>query len=248
MKNLPANPTKNSKKFLESVYYKCVPKARKINPFFRESFQIVYDAACASRGNKRVLNIFSSQDLSAEREKIFRKSFFNDADYSAVDFWEDSFVTDIHGKTSSLPFAPNSFDVILTTKILLEHTTKPQHIFDEFFRVLRPGGQLFLIAPHIRRQHQPPHDYYRFTEHALEHLLSTSKYSNYTINHAGGFMAVVGYYSYFFQRGLPIPKLVEKLLNFFTYHFVEPFCYSLDMIDNGYGRDFTLYFFVRATK
>ena len=57
---------------------------------------------------------------------------------------------------------------------------------------------------------------------------------------------MVGYYAYFFQRGLGLPRYVERFADFIVYWLVEPLCYFLDRFDNGYGRDMTMYFMCRA--
>lgn len=46
----------------------------------------------------------------------------------------------------ALPFANNSFDVIVC-KFVVEHLRTPIDTFKEFFRVLRPGGILALLTP-----------------------------------------------------------------------------------------------------
>lgn len=47
---------------------------------------------------------------------------------------------------SGLPFRNAIFDVVISM-FTIEHTTRPDHFLDEAWRVLRPGGQLLLIAP-----------------------------------------------------------------------------------------------------
>ena len=61
-------------------------------------------------------------------------------------------------------------------------------------------------------------------------------------------MAVIGYYFYFLQRGLGLPRPLEKFFDLIHYYFIEPIFYALDTLDNGYGRDMTLYFMIRASK
>ena len=235
-----------SRSHLSSLYFKNVPKARWINPFFRESFNLLFDCSEFSRG-RSVLNIVSSRDLSSKREEIFRKHFFHSCTYSTIDFWEDNFlIKDSEYRSKILPFKEDSFDSIITTKVILEHTSDPEKVISEFFRVLKPSGKLFLIAPHIRRQHQKPHDYFRFTECMLLKLLSETGFQNIEITPTGGFMAMVGYYAYFVQRGLMLPSIVEKLADFLVYWLIEPLCYLIDYFDNGYGRDMTMYFMCRA--
>ena len=116
----------------------------------------------------------------------------------------------------------NSFDVIYTTKILMEHVSDPRSLFMEFRKILKPNGRIYLIAPLIRRQHQAPFDYFRFTEYSLQMLFREYDFEILDITNSGGFMAVVGYYFYFFQRGLGLPLLLERLLDFVHYYVIEP--------------------------
>ena len=131
--------------------------------------------------------------------------------------------------------------------MILEHVN-PWHVLSEINRVLKPDGSVFLIAPHIRRQHQPPYDYFRYTEYALIKILNETNFCDLNIKNTGGFMAVIGYYFYFFQRGLSIPRIFEKIFDFLHYYLIEPFFYFIDGFDNGYGRDMTLYFMIKAVK
>jgi len=73
------------------------------------------------------------------------------------------------GDAHALPFAPGSFDLILSTE-MLEHTIEPQRIVDEIRRVLRPGGRLLLTTRFAFPLHDVPGDYFRFTNYGLAHL------------------------------------------------------------------------------
>ena len=235
---------------LEYNYYKTTPKARKINPFFRECFSLMMKAKCFAKPNSNILNIFSSNDLSSARESFIRNNVFADCNYHSIDFWQDEFVSLDCSKIRSYHYQTfheeNSFDVIYTTKILMEHVSDPRSLFMEFRKILKPNGRIYLIAPLIRRQHQAPFDYFRFTEYSLQMLFREYDFEILDITNSGGFMAVVGYYFYFFQRGLGLPLLLERLLDFVHYYVIEPLFYFLDSLDNGYGRDMTLYFLVEA--
>jgi SAM-dependent methyltransferase len=73
------------------------------------------------------------------------------------------------GDAHALPFAADSFDLILSTE-MLEHTVEPQRIVDEIRRVLRPGGRLLLTTRFAFPLHDVPGDYFRFTNYGLAHL------------------------------------------------------------------------------
>ena len=67
-------------------------------------------------------------------------------------------------------FEDGSFDAVFLMEVL-EHVPTPDLAMSEIHRVLAAGGQLVLSTPFLFEIHQGPHDYYRFTEHGLRHLL-----------------------------------------------------------------------------
>jgi SAM-dependent methyltransferase len=64
----------------------------------------------------------------------------------------------------SLP--ANSFDTILSSSVL-EHIWDHGTFWDAMVRTLRPGGKVILIVPFVYGLHEEPHDYFRWTRHAL---------------------------------------------------------------------------------
>ncbi|MEO0596145.1 MAG: class I SAM-dependent methyltransferase [Chloroflexota bacterium] len=69
-----------------------------------------------------------------------------------------------------LPFVDNSVPSILCLEVL-EHCHTPQQVIDEFYRVLQPNGTLILTTRFIFPIHDAPHDYYRYTQYGLQHLM-----------------------------------------------------------------------------
>ena len=147
-----------------------------------------------------------------------------------------------------MPYQDNWFDIVATTKVILEHVSEPEVVIRELYRILKSGGEAFVAAPLVRRQHQHPHDYFRYTEFGLQHLFKKSGFIDIQITHTNGFMATAVAYAYFFQRGLNAPKPIKIALDWIHKWMIEPIGYSLDRLDNGYGRDMTQYFLVRARK
>lgn len=84
-----------------------------------------------------------------------------------------------------LPFPNRTFDTILCTEVL-EHTVQPFEAMQEFGRILKPGGHLLLSVPFIYPIHEAPHDYWRFTPHALESLCSVSGFNLIYLHAKGG--------------------------------------------------------------
>jgi SAM-dependent methyltransferase len=67
-----------------------------------------------------------------------------------------------------------AFDYIVCTEVL-EHTLQPFNAVNEMWRLLKPGGKLFVSTPFNFRIHGPLPDCWRFTEHGLRALLANFK-------------------------------------------------------------------------
>ena len=57
----------------------------------------------------------------------------------------------------------NSYDVVACDQVLEHVAGSPQRAVDEMFRILKPGGYLFLSTCFVITLHLPPHDYWRFS-------------------------------------------------------------------------------------
>lgn len=62
------------------------------------------------------------------------------------------------------------YETVLSSEVL-EHIPRPDRALSEIHRVLAPGGTLILTVPFLGRLHEEPHDFYRYTRYALEHLV-----------------------------------------------------------------------------
>ncbi len=234
---------------LSRIFFTKVPKARPSDPFFQSIFNFMYEAR-ERVGTGSLLNIYMSGDMSGEREEVYRTYFFDKADITSIDFQEDTFVfnEERQDPRHTLPFPDNSFDVIVTTKYILEHVTEPGDVFKELRRVLKPGGEAFLVAAHVRRQHQRPFDFYRYTEDILAYLAKNAGFTSWDIRPTDSGFYTLSMYSYFIQRSLSMPKFLEQFLDFVFQHITTSFFFFLHRHDNGYGRDLSSYFTIRAKK
>jgi SAM-dependent methyltransferase len=84
-----------------------------------------------------------------------------------------------------LPFADQSFDTILLTDVL-EHIAEPQLLMREISRLLRYDGKLIMGVPFFYWLHEVPHDYYRYTEHALRRFCDLNDLSVLELEPYGG--------------------------------------------------------------
>jgi SAM-dependent methyltransferase len=98
---------------------------------------------------------------------------------------------DIVGDGTGLPFSNSSFQSVVCLQTL-EHIPDPFAALAEMARVLKPGGYLMLTVPQAWRVHEPPHDYFRFTNYGLRYLMGRNGLAVERIVPQGGVWALVG--------------------------------------------------------
>jgi len=92
--------------------------------------------------------------------------------------------------TKTLPFEDKSFDTILLSDVL-EHIPNPDLLWSELSRVLRDGGKVILNVPFYYWLHEAPHDYYRYTEHALRRFVDNACMKICILESVGGAPEVI---------------------------------------------------------
>ena len=97
---------------------------------------------------------------------------------------------DCLGDLLHLPFRDQSFSACLSV-VTLEHVSDPRLAVAEMSRVATHNAKLLLVAPLEWEVHQSPHDYYRFTRHALVHLMDQHGWRIERLEAAGGFFRLL---------------------------------------------------------
>lgn len=92
---------------------------------------------------------------------------------------------DCVGTLNRLPFRDESFDAVLCTETL-EHVEWPRECVEEFFRVLKPGGRLFLTVPMAIPEHQTPYDFFRYTSYGLKSICGQAGFARIEVAPFGG--------------------------------------------------------------
>lgn len=138
-------------------------------------------------------------------------------EYVAVDIADQRGDLDITADVQDLSvIADAEFDCIFCSQVL-EHLPRPGDALGEFFRVLKPGGYLILAVPHLSALHEEPHDYFRYTQYGVNHLLATAGFENVSMSSAGGLLTFISHpFSYvlnsFFWR-IPLLRWIAWLIN-----------------------------------
>jgi len=92
-----------------------------------------------------------------------------------------SYLSELH----YIPVRDCSYDVIVNTQVL-EHVEYPQQVLNEFNRILKPDGSLYLTTPQSWGIHMAPYHFYNFTRYGLESLFRNANFEIVSITPIGG--------------------------------------------------------------
>lgn len=90
---------------------------------------------------------------------------------------------------SNIPVESNSFDAVVCSETL-EHVREPMLILKETFRVLKPGGTMFICVPFLFRIHPDPKDFGRYTDQYWRAILKEVGLDNIIIEKQGAYLSV----------------------------------------------------------
>lgn len=145
-------------------------------------------------GRGDFLNEFKNKNLDVYGVDLsnYSQNFFSDLNFKKVDLTKDK-----------LPFDDNFFDVIYS-KSFIEHFYFPEIIFEEAYRVLKPGGKIITLTPewqYIYRFFYEDHTHrVPFTKVSLRDIQEMNRFKNIEV-----------------ESFIQLPILFEK--NFFSLFF-----------------------------
>ena len=114
------------------------------------------------------------------------KKFFKHTKYEATDFQDNYGVLDFTCSLRKIPRKSSYYDAIICTEVL-EHVEFPQDVINEFYRILKKKGRLYLTVPQGRTLHQEPYNYFYFTRYGLLSLLKNADFKDINIIPKGGY-------------------------------------------------------------
>ncbi len=223
---------------------------RRINPleYAIEAFVRSADSACSKQ---IILDAGAGQ---APFARHFSRHFYVALDSGVGDSSWDYSRVHIRGDVASLPLSSDSVDRVVHTQVL-EHVLFPHLVLGEIYRVLKPGGRLYLTAPQGWPEHQQPHDYFRFTRYSLRSLLESAGFEAISIDPLGGYFHYLGHRLTYvakvlFQERKDLTRALLfplELLTLVVFCVLSPIaCYYLDRLDRK--KEFTLIYRCVAVK
>jgi len=138
--------------------------------FFEDKMRRIFSA-------KRVVDIGGGLRINKEKNNRYDASrewlipLAARIDYKILDKVAD-YNPDIVGDIHKLPFVDDSEEAIICIAVL-EHVEDPALAMREIYRVLKPGGMVFIYVPFLYYYHAHGgyyKDFWRFTKDGLAHL------------------------------------------------------------------------------
>ena len=126
--------------------------------------------------------------------------FFENSNYVGLDLgigdenWDFSNIS-VRGDVQNLPLKDSVAGAALNVWVM-EHIPDPPLVMHEMFRVLKPGGKVFLVAPFSLHEHQQPFDFYRYTRFGIKHLFESSGFSSIRVYSDSSQEFAMGHESY----------------------------------------------------
>lgn len=143
-------------------------KRRAPLPFFvfsyRRSSEKVKSSSPRSELFAEFLSRTSGPCLQIAVKNEYGKKFGDN--WVSVDRYDHSSVIDRHDDITALSFPDNHFNAVVCWSVL-EHVPEPQRAIAELWRVLKPGGMIWVQLPFLFPYHADPHDYWRVTPQGL---------------------------------------------------------------------------------
>ena len=109
---------------------------------------------------------------------------------TCVDWAPGEYIDQSCDLSQPLPFEAGRFDTIILSDVL-EHMPEPELLWREMTRVLAPGGKIIMNVPFYYSVHAHPHDYYRYTNFALERFVKINGLALVCLLPVGGIVEIM---------------------------------------------------------
>ncbi len=196
-------------KILKKIGNKLFYRGGIFHPTKEFSLEWENDLKEAIEKGKKVINVGAGQHQRAGTISI-------DPVYAEEDEWH------IKAFGENLPLEDNSIDFVICNGVL-HYVKEPAKVVDEIYRVLKPGGRIYIEYPFLQPIHAVPNDYNRLALDGLKNLCKDFKEIDSGICMGPNSVLawfLVEYAQIFFRN-----KLFKKVVKNITKIIVSPFKY-----------------------
>lgn len=168
---------------------------------------------------KLIIDIGGSLRLDASRNNrsndpnnAYLMPFLKTVEYKVLDKVAD-YNPDIVGDIHELPLEDNSVDAIICVSIL-EHVEDPWKAMREMYRVLKPGGYLYLYVPFLFYYHPEKgyyEDFFRFTRDGVK-LLAKDFTKTEISTVYGAVTTAMNLFPFFTKNRLGLFQFIDKIV------------------------------------
>jgi SAM-dependent methyltransferase len=103
---------------------------------------------------------------------------------------------------TAIPVHDARYDFVLCTQVL-EHVPRPLEVLQEFARVLKPGGRVWLSTPLAYEEHEVPYDFFRYTQYGLRSLFERAGLEVQQLGWVQGYCGAAAHQINFARHTLP---------------------------------------------
>lgn len=122
-------------------------------------------------------------------------------------------ILDLENYETRIPYDPDHFKYCLCIGVL-EHTKEPHVFVNEMFRILQPGGQIYVEVPFLEPFDPAHQDYFRFTPAGINYLFREFEVDEFGVANGPGstlFWISRIYEALKFDRAGTIDALTSKM-------------------------------------
>jgi len=124
--------------------------------------------------------------------EAYIRSLTKNDDYRGCDVVQSSEQkVDVICEATNIPEPSDKYDIVICTQVI-EHVFEHTKIFEEAYRLLKPGGYIIVSSNFVWEIHESPYDFYRFTRYGFGQLLENAGFVIKEGKNNGGKFAALG--------------------------------------------------------